>query len=292
MPTPSASSLASLSSTALPRPTPEYPDLDAAWPTAGPLASGQAPYVLVSATFDALDRTRSRLLITGILEYLFRYVAARAPTALEATVFLCTNRVVPAFVPFELGIGGQVIGGAVGDISGRSAAQLRADYNRLGDMGDVAQEARAGARLITSAFGAGSPGPRAVLSIAGVHQALLELGGVRGAQSVERKRARVRALLLQARDTETRWLVRTFLGNLRVGAVEKTVVTALAQAFAPTGSAAEAALQLSACYSRRPDYRHMVRTLLAGGVPAVVAACDVTAGTPLVPMLGQIARYA
>jgi DNA ligase 1 len=266
-----------------------------------------APYALLAATFDALDRTRSRLLIAGVLAYLFRTVAVRAPAALAATVFLCTHRIVPPFVPCELGVGGLVLSGAVSDVTGRSSAQLRAAYTRLGDMGDVALEARAYARPITEALGAagGGRGPRmgAGLTIPGVHRALLELAATRGSDAVQRKRVQVRALLVLARDTETRWLVRTLLGNLRVGAVDKTVVTALAHAFTPwpAGAAAwtpvaaartDAVNQLAAAFARRPDFRFLVLTLLDGGVPAACAACNVTPGSPLIPMLGRITRCA
>ena len=85
------------------------------------------------------------------------------------------------------------------------------------------------------------------------------------------------------------------------------MVTALAQAFSPwppTVAAADgerrreaagptdAALanQLAAAFARRPDYRALVRALLDGGVPGACASCAVTVGTPLMPMLGRIAR--
>ena len=286
-----------------PRPSDDYPDLLAAWPLSSAVDAAP-PFRLLAATFDALDKTRSRQLITGILAHLFRHLIVRASTALTSAVYLCVNRAVPAFVPFELGVGGQVFSGALADVTGRSSAQLRTDYHRLGDIGDVAYHARTQARSITSLFAdAGTASTsRAILTIPGIHAALIELAGMRGTGAVQRRRARVRALLVLAQDTEMRWLVRTLASNLRVGAVEKTVVAALAHAFAPSSlgsaavsGAAEAAANasvLAACYSRRPDYGHLVQALLAGGVAGAVAACQLTCGTPLVPMLGRITRYA
>ena len=295
------------------RPSSAYPDLDGAWPVAGPDATADPPYLLMARTFDALDRTRSRVLIVGVLAYLFRYLAVRAPAALVPAVFLCTNRVAPAFVPFELGVGGQVMSAAITEVTGRSATQLRADYNRLGDLGDVAQQARASAHSITASFVRLS-GKSDVLTIPAVYRNLHELAATRGDRAVERKRARVRALLAVTRENETRWLVRTLIANLRVGAVDKTVVAALARAFAPpwpptaaTAAAwsaganaapdrakaadADAAERLAACFSRRPDYRHLVAALLEGGLEHALASCDVQVGTPLMPMLGKITRY-
>jgi len=293
------------------RPSPAYPDLDGAWSLTGPHATADPPYLLIARTFDALDRTRSRALIVGILAYLFRYLAVRAPAALVSAVFLCTNRAAPAFVPFELGVGGQVMSAAITEVTGRSAVQLRADYNRLGDLGDVAQQARASAHSITASFVRLS-GKSDVLTIPAVYRTLHELADTRGDRAVERKRARVRGLLAVTRENETRWLVRTLIANLRVGAVDKTVVTALARAFAPpwpptatTAAAwsvsaasdrakaadADAAERLAACFSRRPDYRHLVAVLLEGGLEHALASCDVQVGTPLMPMLGKITRY-
>ncbi|SCZ98992.1 BZ3500_MvSof-1268-A1-R1_Chr3-1g05753 [Microbotryum saponariae] len=54
---------------------------------------------------------------------------------------------------------------------------------------------------------------------------------LKGSGSLERKTSIVKRLLVSAQGEEARYLIRTLVGNLRIGAVRLTIITALAKAF-------------------------------------------------------------
>ena len=131
-------------------------------------------------------------------------------------------------------------------------------------------------------------------------------------------------LLVRCREKETRYLVRTLGQHLRIGAVAKTVLAALAQAIEKDKAKQErAAKALARAYSECPSFDilvaemlqgrregqspHTVQTRQSNGEPRrgvcvcvcvsggsgwerVEEQCILRPGTPIRPQLGQITR--
>jgi DNA ligase-1 len=120
----------------------------------------------------------------------------------------------------------------------------------------------------------------------------------------------VKRLLVDARGEEIRYLTRTFIQHLRIGAVKTTMLIALARAFTfsrpsdatwecpgiPPGKGARQELfarneeALKQCFARRPNYNDLVPALLRGGIDALEKECAMEIHIPLKPMLGSITR--
>ena len=79
---------------------------------------------------------------------LLRSVIALCPDDLLPTVYLCCNKVAPAFKGVEIGLGDATISKAVADATGCTMAQLRKQYAKCGDLGLVAEARRGKQRML------------------------------------------------------------------------------------------------------------------------------------------------
>jgi DNA ligase-1 len=66
----------------------------------------------------------------------------RSPTDLLPTIYLLSNHLKPSYIPLELGIGSQVLNKATMEVSGAGRDVLKRLWNKYGDPGDVAFEAK------------------------------------------------------------------------------------------------------------------------------------------------------
>lgn len=102
----------------------------------------------------------------------------------------------------ELGIGGSAISKALRQVCGLDNRSLKAIYDKYGDPGDVAFEAKK-----KQSFTLRKPKP---LTIKGVYQSLVKIATTRGHGSGETKQRIVDRLLQDARGgEESRFIVRT-----------------------------------------------------------------------------------
>ena len=125
-------------------------------------ASGAVPYDAVARTFAKIEDTTKRLEITGLVRDLLLDVIAHAPADLEATLFLLCNKVAPAFENLEMGIGDSLLQKAVANAFGRTVRVVKDEYERVGDLGIVAEDARKKQKFLS--FGA-KPKPLAAARV-------------------------------------------------------------------------------------------------------------------------------
>ena len=96
---------------------------------------------------------------------------------------------------------------AVQEVSGLQPRDLKKLWEKWGDPGDVAYEAKSNLRTLVK------PSP---LLVGDVYNRLLGLRKIKGQSSGKVKGDVVRKLMVQARGEEVRFLVRSMIGNLRV----------------------------------------------------------------------------
>lgn len=191
---------------------------------------------------------------------------------------------------------------------GLDSAGLKALYDKHGDAGDVAFEAKK-----RQSFTLRKPKP---LSIMSVFQSLVKIANSKGNGSQGFKQRIVERLLQDAQGPEeSRYLVRTLVQHLRIGAVKTTMLIALSRAFLlsrPSGATFPIKLQsdlinlkkeqlaevhakgeelVKACFARRPNYNDLVPCLLQVGISdELLLRCGLALHIPLRPMLGSITR--
>ncbi|KAF3004798.1 hypothetical protein E8E13_003085 [Curvularia kusanoi] len=280
------------------------PDLQKHWTVDG----GRATYALLTRCFILVNSTTSRIKIVDTLVNLLRTIIESDPESLLPAVWLATNSISPPYIDLELGLGGSAISKALKKVCGLDNAGLRTLNNKYGDAGDVAFEAKK-----RQSFTLRKPKP---LTIKSVFDSLVKIANSKGNGSVEVKQRIVERLIQDARGAEeSRYIVRTLVQHLRIGAVKTTMLIALSRAFLlskppnadfetrnPTDLAKlkkEDLVEIysrneeivKACFARRPNYNDLIPALLEIGVgDELLLRCGLALHIPLRPMLGSITR--
>ncbi|TLS27684.1 hypothetical protein PpBr36_04316 [Pyricularia pennisetigena] len=269
---------------------------------------GNASYAILTRCFVLISATTSRIKIVDTLVNCLRILIEADPDSLLPAVWLATNSISPPYISLELGLGGSAISKALRQVCGLDSRSLKAIYDKYGDPGDVAFEAKK-----KQSFTLRKPKP---LTIKGVFQSLVKIAQSQGQGSVNVKQQIVDRLLQDARGgEESRFVVRTLCQHLRIGAVKTTMLIALSRAFLlskPPGADFEtrdikelARLKkeelaetwargeeiVKACFARRPNYNDLVPVLLEIGITdELLVRCGLALHVPLRPMLGSITR--
>ncbi|KAF6809434.1 DNA ligase [Colletotrichum sojae] len=280
------------------------PQLKEHWAAEG----GRASYAFLTRCFILVNGTQSRIKIVDTLVNSIRILIEADPESLLPAVWLATNAISPPYISLELGLGGSAISKALKQVCGLDSRALKTIYDKYGDAGDVAFEAKK-----KQSFTLRKPKP---LTIQAVYQSLVKIANSQGQGSGEAKQRIVDRLLQDARGgEESRYIVRTLCQHLRIGAVKTTMLIALSRAFlisrppeadfplrsskdlqklkkeelAEVWSRAEEIVK--ACFARRPNYNDLVPVLLEIGVcDELLIRCGLTLHIPLRPMLGSITR--
>ncbi|CAG4969091.1 unnamed protein product [Colias eurytheme] len=275
-----------------------HPINDACWSK-----GKEIPYLALAKTLEAIEATSARLKMIEILSNYFRSVIVLTPDDLLPSIYLCLNQLAPAYHSLELGMAETYIMKAVGQCTGRSLAQMRTAARASGDLGLVAEQARATQRTMFT------PAP---LTLRRVFGALKEVAAESGHASVNKKIGKIQSLYVACRYSEARYLIRSLEGKLRIGLAEQSVLQALAVACAatpPAGNRAgeidvaskmsaelfkarvdEYALTIKTTYCECPNYDTLVAALLQHGVEELPKHCRLTPGVPLKPMLAHPTR--
>ncbi|XP_049537385.1 DNA ligase 1 isoform X2 [Anopheles darlingi] len=274
-----------------------HPIKDAFWKK-----GDRVPYLALARTFQTIEETSGRLRMIEILANYFRSVILLSPSDLLASVYLSLNQLAPAYEGVELGIAEHSLMKAIAQSTGRSLAQIKTDAQTTGDLGLVAEQSKSSQRMMFR------PAP---LTVASVFGKLREIASMIGAASMTKKMDKIQAMFVACRHSESRFIIRSLAGKLRIGLAEQSLLQALAQACALTppemaggespiidalakepeakvkARVDEIALTLKTVYCQCPNYNQIVPVLLQYGVGEVLERCPMLPGTPLKPMLAH-----
>ncbi|KAK9363072.1 hypothetical protein V1504DRAFT_447306 [Lipomyces starkeyi] len=254
------------------------------WPPGLPV-----PYAALCATFEKIEATTKRLEIISYCAAFFQEVLTLTPGSLLQVVYLFINRLSPDYEGIEIGLGESILMKAIGECTGRSQAQIKADYQKTGDLGTVAQNSRMNQPTMFK------PKP---LTVEGVFKNLKEIAMITGSQSQSRKVGIINKMLSACQGNEAKYLVRSLEGKLRIHLAEKTVLSSLAQAVvaweaqkkgkspSPT-NVVKAEEILRAVYSEMPTYDMIIPSIVKNGIMNLRESCALTPGVPLKPMLAK-----
>jgi DNA ligase-1 len=259
----------------------------------------KAPYRFLIDTFVAIEKTTSRLKIIEYLTNAFRTIIYHDPESVLPAVWLSSNAIAPPYEGIELGIGSQVLSKAITSVSGASSKTLKQYYDKYGDWGDVAYTAKVSVRTLIE------PKP---LTIGKVYNTLCSISKLKGSGAVDQKTDFVKKLLISCKGEEIRYLTRTLVQNLRIGAVKTTCLIALAHAFCltrPTNMVISEYLDdknrlfvevkkesrdslnakfkaaeklLKECYAQFPNYNGIVKCLLEHPIEKLLDFCHLRVG--------------
>lgn len=244
------------------------------------------PYLTLAKTFSKIEATTKRLEISKYCSDLFSSVLNQTkgdPSTLTKVVYLCINRLGPDYEGLELGLGESLILKALAESTGRSLADVKKQYNKLGDLGQVALLSKKSQSMMFS-----KPKP---LTTDHVFTKLKGIATSTGKESQQKKIGIIKALLLQCREEESKFLVRSLEGKLRIGLAEKTVLIGLSNAFCKwDGSKVnddQGEEMIKDAFSQVPNYDIIIEAVLKHGFANLLDNVKLTPGVPVKPMLAK-----
>ena len=241
--------------------------------------------------FEKVESTTKRLIINDYLCSFYMDLIENNPESLLPSIYLSINRLGPAYEGIELGLGESLLIKAIAGASGRDAARIRAEVAEKGDLGMVAQDSKNTQKTLFK--------PER-LSVCTLFWQLREIATTSGKDAVQKKIDKVRFLLVSCQGAESKYLVRSLEGKLRIGLAEQSVLIALAQASLKTfykdeqttgaPDIPQAVSLLKSIFHEIPNYDIVVPNLLKYGIMSLNQHCHLTAGVPLKPMLAHPTR--
>lgn len=239
------------------------------------------PFADLCDVFDAIEQTTKRLEITDILTTFFvRLMRQSRQEDLIAACLLSLSRLGPEYEGLELGLGEALLVKALSQSTGRSTAAIKADMEERGDLGLVAEAARASQKTMFAAR---------PLTLQSLLKALRDIARASGQSATGQRVSRVQGLLVACSPKEARYLFRLLAGKLRIGLAEQSVLIALGEAdkqFHNLPVELESPGNLvKAAFHTAPNYELLVPALLQHSVLHVHEYCKMTPGVPVKPML-------
>ncbi len=177
-------------------------------------------YIVLARVYAELENTPAKLEKTGMIAELLKGCDR---DDLPRVVMLLQGRVFPTWSDKEIGIATQLMIKAISRNTGFSEKMIMGKFRESGDLGLVTEDLVSRKKQSTL-FSRN-------LTVGMLFENLQKLAGVGGKGSQTRKFQLVSEALGSASPLEAKYIVRTVLGDLRVGVAEGIVRDAIARAF-------------------------------------------------------------
>ena len=138
-------------------------------------------------------------------------------------MYLLMGDIYPEYDERRIGISNQLAIKAISKSTGTEPSQVTKEWKKIGDLGEVAKKLTESKKQTTL--------HSHILSTEKVLENLRKLPALEGKGTVGKKLGLITELLTSAEPTEALYLVRTLIGDLRIGIQESTIRESLAKAF-------------------------------------------------------------
>lgn len=204
-------------------------------------------YSSLAGVYEDLEKSSERLKKTDILANLMRKADDED---LRMIVLLAQGKTFPAWAEEEIGISGLLMAKVISMATGFPVDEVSKLYREIGDYGLVAEKLCARKRQKTLF--------QVPLSIEKVFTNIRKLASVEGKGSQDIKFRIVSELISSAKPSEAKFIVRTVLGDLRVGVAQGVVRDSIVAAFLANGrelkECKEEVNAVEWAWFLRPDY--------------------------------------
>ncbi|OYT42151.1 MAG: DNA ligase [Candidatus Aenigmarchaeota archaeon ex4484_224] len=232
-------------------------------------------YSKLADIYEKLEKISSKLEKTNILANFFKEVEKEE---LKIVVLLCQGIVFPKYSELEFGVATQMLIKAISRASGFSEKKVEEFYKEFGDLGLAAEHCVKNKKQMTLF--------RKKLTVKYVYDVFLRIAKASGEGSQDKKLLYVSELLNSAEPKEARYIVRTILGELRIGVAEGIIRDAIAKAFLFVKANKEEAIEaVDYAWNILGDFGEVALLAKEGGISALKNVKPIL-GRPIQPMLG------
>jgi DNA ligase-1 len=229
-------------------------------------------YAVIADAYEKIEATTKRLEMTDLLVDLLKNTPK---TVIAKIVYLTQGKIYPDFVGLEIGVAEKLAVKALARASGRRQSEIEADLQKSGDIGKTAQNILAKKQQSTFF--------QKTLTVERVYEILDKMAKTSGSGAVSSKMALLAGLLSDASPNETKYIMRTVTGNLRLGLADMTVLDALAIAY---GGGKEARDLIERAYNISSDLGRVASVVAEKGL-AGIKKFQVMVFEPIRPMLAE-----
>lgn len=170
----------------------------------------------IAVALEEVDRAGLRAQKVDVIGSLLKRTP---PEILRPIIRLVSGELWPSWESREMGIGPDILGEALRELSGRGSI-LKATPRHLGDLAEMAVLNRSQQSLTSSEMDA-----------VWVHDALRQISAQKGSGSLFRKKSILKGLLMNASPLEAKYIARTVLGRMTVGIGPSLISAAIGKAF-------------------------------------------------------------
>ncbi|MEM2210408.1 MAG: ATP-dependent DNA ligase [Nitrososphaerales archaeon] len=236
------------------------------------MEGGNVDYSIIAEAYEAMSQTTKRLELTSILVDLLK----KTPKELvDKVVYLTQGKLYPDYMGVEIGVAEKLAMRALSMVSGASQEKVAETFQKLGDIGLVA-EALLKNKVQTTLFS--KP-----LTVEDVYATFERMAKTSGEGSIDIKLRNLSRLLNDATPLEAKYIVRMVTGQLRLGIADYTVLDALAIAY--TDDKANRPI-LERAYNLSSDLGLVAKTVALKGLRGL-EEFKIQVGRPIRPMLAE-----
>jgi DNA ligase-1 len=232
-------------------------------------------YEKLAALYQELSSTTKRLKKTEILSTFLKHLDESD----KEVLYLLLGKIYPEYDCREMGISTQLTVKAISKATGISPEIVVKEWRTIGDLGEVAEKLAKHKRQSTL--------ETHVLTTKKVLDNLRKLPELAGKGTIDKKLSLITELLTSAPPLEAKYLVRTLLGDLRIGLKSSTIRDALAHAFFKEDDVKEAINTLQNAYDMSQDLAKIFEHVKQGKKNFEIA---LNAEKPIKVMLAQKAK--
>lgn len=229
-------------------------------------------YGIIAQTYEKIEATTKRLEMTDLLVDLLKKTPKNA---MAKVVYLTQGKIYPDFVGLEIGVAEKLAIKALTRASGRRLKEIEDDLRKSGDIGETTQKILTKKRQSTFF--------QKKLTVEKVYKTLDKMAKTTGSGAVSSKMALLSGLLSDASPIESKYIMRTVTGNLRLGIADMTVLDALAIAY---GGGKEAREFIERAYNISSDLGRVASVVAEKGLTGI-KKFQVEVFEPIRPMLAE-----
>lgn len=176
-------------------------------------------YKKLAEVYEELSSTTKRLEKIDILSKFLKQLTEKD----KEILYLLLGDIYPEYDERKIGISNQLVIKALSKAVGISKEKIVKEWKTIGDIGKVAEKLTKSKKQVTL--------QSHVLTAEKVLENMRKLPSLEGKGTIDKKISLITELLTSASPIEALYIVRTLIGDLRIGTQESTIKEAIAKAF-------------------------------------------------------------